>query len=83
MAQFVVRNIEEEVKERLQRRAARHGRSMEEEIREIMRDAVKRDHEPTDGLGTEIAQLFAKVGLTKSEQIEELHGFGLRDPFKG
>jgi plasmid stability protein len=40
MAQFVVRNIEREVKSRLKRRAARHGRSMEEEVREILRNAV-------------------------------------------
>ena len=82
MAQFVVRNIEENVKKRLHQRAARHGRSMEEEVRDILRDAVKRDHEPADGLGTEIAQLFAEVGLEKNEDIEELHGFDLRDPFK-
>ncbi len=41
MAQFVVRNIEAEVKARLRRRAARHGRSMEEEVRDILRNAVK------------------------------------------
>jgi hypothetical protein len=31
MAQVIVRNLEEAVKRKLQRRAARHGRSMEEE----------------------------------------------------
>jgi phosphopantothenoylcysteine decarboxylase/phosphopantothenate--cysteine ligase len=40
MAQLVVRNPEEEVKARLRDRAARNGRSMEEEIREILRDAA-------------------------------------------
>ena len=83
MAQFVVLNIEENVKERLHRRAARHGRSMEAEVRDILRDAVKRDDEPTDGLGTEIADLFAGIGLRKKEEIRELRGFALRDPFKG
>jgi len=63
MAQFVVRNIENEVKARLQRRAKRHGRNMEEEVREILRDAVKEEDSPAGGLGTEIAHLFAKVGL--------------------
>ena len=43
MAQFVVRSIENTVKQRLQRRAARHGRSMEEEVREILRSAVNQD----------------------------------------
>lgn len=35
MAQFIVRNLEDDVKARLKRRAARHGRSMEEEARHI------------------------------------------------
>jgi plasmid stability protein len=82
VAQFVVRNIEEDVKERLHRRAARHGRSMEAEVRDILRDAVKRDDEPTDGLGTEIAELFAGIGFRKDEEIRELHGSALQDPFK-
>lgn len=83
MAQFVVRNIEEEVKKRLHQRAARHGRSMEAEVRDILCNAVKRDHEPTDGLGTEIAELFAGIGLRKEEEIQELRGFAVQDPFKG
>ena len=39
MAQFVVRNLEDDVKARLKRRAAHHRRSMEEEVRHILRDA--------------------------------------------
>ena len=41
MAQFTVRNLEDDVKARLKRRTARHRRSMEEEVRHILRDAVK------------------------------------------
>ncbi len=41
MAQFVVRHLEDEVKKRLKRRAARHGRSIEEEARDILRNALK------------------------------------------
>ena len=41
MAQILVRDIDDDVKERLQRRAARHGRSMEAEVRDILRDSVK------------------------------------------
>jgi antitoxin FitA len=72
MAQFVVRNIENAVKSRLQRRARRNGRSMEEEIRDILRSAAVEEPLPTGGLGTEIAGLFTKVGL-KSD-IPELRG---------
>jgi plasmid stability protein len=63
MAQLVVRNIESAVKVRLQRRARRNGRSMEDEIREIIRRAVEEETLSTIGLGSEIAGLFAKVGL--------------------
>lgn len=77
MPQFVVRNIEKEVKSRLQRRAARHGRSMEEEVREILRNAVKDQEAATGGgLGTEIASLFREVGL--GEEIPELHGYEIK-----
>ncbi len=72
MAQFVVRNIEAEVKSRLQRRAKRHGRSMEEEVRDILRNAAKEEDPPAGGLGSEIATLFAEVGL--DADIPELRG---------
>ena len=39
MAQVVVRDLEDDVKKRLKRRAQRHGRSMEEEARHIFPDA--------------------------------------------
>ena len=72
MAQFVVRNIEDVVKARLQRRARRNGRSMEEEIRDILRSATVEEPLPIGGLGTAIAGLFAKVGL--ESDIPELRG---------
>ena len=80
MAQLVVRNIEETVKAKLQRRAERHGRSMEEEVREILRDAAKGEGSKRKGLGTRIASHFRKVGLRKGEEIPELRGFTLEPP---
>ena len=76
MAQLVVRNLEQAVKVRLQQRARRHGRSMEEEAREILRSTVQRDEAPTRGLGSDIAALFGKVGLTSD--IPELRGHRVR-----
>jgi plasmid stability protein len=72
MAQLVVRNIENAVKARLQRRARRNGRSMEEEVRDILRSAAVEEPLATGGLGTEIASLFAKAGL--DTDIPELRG---------
>ena len=76
MAQFVVRNIEAEVKVRLRRRAKRHGHSMEEEVRDILRNAAKEEYTPEGGLGTEIASLFTKVGL--DTEIPELRGHEIK-----
>jgi plasmid stability protein len=63
MAQIIVRKIEESLKAGLRRRASRHGRSMEEEVREILRNAVKDDAPSPTRLGTRIAALFAEEGL--------------------
>jgi plasmid stability protein len=76
MAQFVVRKLEDTVKARLQRRARRHRRSMEEEIREILRDATRQDDAPAGGLGSEIAYLFADTGL--ASDIPELRGHTIK-----
>ncbi len=76
MAQLVVRNIAIEVKSRLQRRAQWHGRSMEEEVRDILRNAAKEEDTPVGGLGTEIASLFTKVGL--EADIPELRGHEIK-----
>jgi antitoxin FitA len=40
MAQLIVRNLEDNVRDKLRDRAQTHGRSMEEEIRDILRAAV-------------------------------------------
>ena len=72
MAQFIVRNLEDEVKSRLKRRAERYGRSMEEEIRHILRNAVKSENKPVQKLGTRIAARFAQHGLTAD--LPELRG---------
>lgn len=72
MAQFVVRHLEDDVKARLKRRAERHGRSMEDEVRHILRDAAKAESRPLLKLGTRIAARFSKVGL--DADLPELRG---------
>jgi plasmid stability protein len=78
MAQLVVRNLEDGVKARLQRRARRNGRSMEEEVRDILRSAANEPEKASGGLGTEIAALFAGKGLTYD--IPELRGYTIKPP---
>jgi antitoxin FitA len=46
VAQLLVRNIESEVVRELKVRAARHGRSAEEEHREILRGALRQSQSP-------------------------------------
>ncbi|MBS0366283.1 MAG: Arc family DNA-binding protein [Proteobacteria bacterium] len=72
MAQVVVRQLGEDVKERLRRRAARNGRSVEAEIRHILRKAVYEDPAPVTELGSRIAARFRGVGLRR--QLPELRG---------
>jgi antitoxin FitA len=75
VAQLVIRNLEEQLKSGLQRRARRQGRSLEEEVREILRNALL-EEEPAGGLGTAISTLFRKCGL--SHDIAELRGEALK-----
>ena len=72
MAQVVVRDIEEDVKVRLKRLAERHGHSMEEEIRHILRNAAKDSSRPIAKIGSRIAARFSGKGLTVD--LPELRG---------
>lgn len=66
MGQLIVRNLDEDVLARLQRRARRHGRSLEEEVRVILRNAVA----APAPLGSRLVARFAGLGL--AEEIPEL-----------
>jgi antitoxin FitA len=49
MSSITIRNLESSVKSRLRMRAARHGRSMEEEARDILRAALaEKTHKPAN-----------------------------------
>lgn len=72
MAQLVVRHLDDDVKTKLQRRAKRHGRSTEEEVRDILRNAVKDDDARRRPLGSRLVTRFAGFGLTA--EIPELRG---------
>ncbi len=76
MAQLLVRNLEEDVKAKLQRRARLHGHSTEEEVREILRRAVMAEPAPTSNLGSRISARFARIGF--DQEIPELRGHAAR-----
>jgi plasmid stability protein len=77
MAQLVVRNLEDDVKAGLQRRARRHGRSTEEEVREILRNAVREEDSCKEPLGNRLRARFAAIGLR--DELPELPG-GIAQP---
>lgn len=78
MAQFIVRNLEDDVRDRLRDLARKHGRSMEEEVRAILRGAVRGKRVQRPRLGTRLAERFAKIGLRKD--IPELRGQPIEPP---
>lgn len=70
MATITIRNLDEQVKRRLQIRAALNGRSMEAEARLVLTAAVKVSRQTEAlkmGLGTAIHTLFASLGGAELE----------------
>lgn len=72
MAQFIVRNLEDDTHQKLREIAQSHGQNLEEYVRELLRKvALERAAKPRN-LGTTISRRFVKIGL--KESIEELRG---------
>ena len=61
MAAVSIRGLDDSVREKLRVRAARHGRSMEAEMRAILTAAVS-DEEPRPGLFGTLVERFAGLG---------------------
>jgi len=62
MAVMTIRNIDEAIKARLRVRAAMHGRSMEDEARDILRSALSSELPPPRNLALRIHKRFAALG---------------------
>ncbi len=75
MARIVVRCIEVEVKARLKERASKHGWSMEEEVRQILRRAVAAQGQFPVKLGSRTAARFAGAGL--SSELPKIQGWAI------
>ena len=71
VAQLIVRNLEDSVKEKLRRRAARRRQSLEAEVRDILCDAVARPESNERHLGRRIASRFARL---MNLDVTELRG---------
>jgi antitoxin FitA len=65
-----VRNLDDDLIARLKRRAQRHGRSTEAEHREILRQALASEGEPSfDKLATDLRKLTKRRKQTPSEAL--------------
>ncbi|MGE4044981.1 MAG: plasmid stabilization protein [Acetobacteraceae bacterium] len=65
-----IRNLDDGLVSRLKRRAARHGRSAEAEVREILRQTVAEEDEPDfESLAAEIRALTAGRHHTPAEVL--------------
>jgi plasmid stability protein len=67
MANLTIRKLDERTKTRLRVRAAQHGRSMEEEAREILRRALNVRNERKANLADMIRARFEPLGGVELE----------------
>lgn len=62
MASITIRNLDDTLKSRLRIQAAVHGRSMEDEARDILRSALNREPTRKGSLAASIRARFAPLG---------------------
>jgi plasmid stability protein len=62
VASITIGNLDDALKSRLRNRAAVHGRSMEDEARDILRAALNQEPQGPMNLGTAINALFKPFG---------------------
>lgn len=75
MAGITIRNLDEALKSRLRVQAAGHGRSMEDEARDILHSALSREPVPRGNLAAAIRARFAPLGGVDMPEIP-------RDPLR-
>ena len=80
MASITIRNLDDDIKQRLRVRAAEHGRSMEEEARDILRRVMSDAASPRD-LAAAIRARVTRAGraeltLPAREPMREPPQFG-------
>ena len=77
MASITIRNLDESLKSRLRIQAAVHGRSMEDEARDILRVVLScGEHAPTK-VGTALHVLFKPLG---GLELPETQRDSMREP---
>ena len=74
MSSITIRNLDDELKASLRLRAARHGLSMEQEVRNILQSTLAAEASPTSGLAfaMRIHQRFKGLGADQPPELERL-----------
>ncbi len=81
MPDILIRNISAETKERLRRRAKRHGRSLEADLRETL-EVIAREGEsgkPGPGFGSWLVSI-SRRGADMTKVLRKLRSAPLRRP---
>ena len=73
MGTLTIRRLDPAVKERLRRRAAQHGHSMEEEVRQLLERTFRPEDEPENAFQA-LRRPFADVGGVDLELPERRPG---------
>ena len=69
MASILIRQMDELTKRRLRTTAARHGRSMEEEARAILKGALATEQAHERNLSASIRRRFASLGGVELPEV--------------
>jgi plasmid stability protein len=77
MASLTIRNLDEPLKARLRVQAAIHGRSMEDEARDILRTALFREPAQPSNLAAAIRKRFEPLG---GVELPEMPREAMREP---
>ncbi|WP_017655923.1 FitA-like ribbon-helix-helix domain-containing protein [Fortiea contorta] len=75
MHKITISNLDDDMRFRLQKRAEKHGRSLEEEAKEILYMALTENREEPLNIATIIEQRFADLGDFELPEI-------LREPIR-
>lgn len=72
MSSITIRNLDDQLKASLRLRAARHGLSMEQEVRNILQSTLAGEASPTNGLAfaMRIHERFQGLGVDAIPELE-------------
>ena len=69
MASITIRNLEAHTKRKLKIRAAMNGRSMEQEVREILKSALAQTSKKKANVAERIREIFGPLGGVELERL--------------